>query len=285
MYRPEKCSRMGTVGRRLSTLTAAVSLLLAACAALLWARSYRHVGPTEADSLNFTHSDPYWWAISDPGRLTFCHQAGKDWNSPTAKVQFLGLEYAGSWVGKSCLVNVLVTTFAAAAIVVPSAARWPAQCRKRRSPAVAFAHASGMLPRARQPRTASEWELIAQGQGRSRELAVVRGAWGFRSTGGMDHPVRPASFISAFDTSIRFQRATKKGGHMGRLFRGVFCCRRTNTRNSSDIRSRKLERARWQIVRLADRVADNATWAALQPAETAPKGLAPANHSTGAVVA
>jgi hypothetical protein len=96
------------VGRRLFTLAAALSLLLGACAAILWARSYRHVGPSEADSLNFTHSDPYWWVISNPGRLTFCHQVGKDWDSPVAKVQFLGLEYASSWVGKSCLVNVFV---------------------------------------------------------------------------------------------------------------------------------------------------------------------------------
>lgn len=99
---------MGSVRRWAFTIATLSSLLLAALTILLWARSYRHVGPNEADSLNFTHSDPYWWAISNPGRLTFCHQAGNDWDSPVAKVQFLGLEYASSWVGKSCLVNLLV---------------------------------------------------------------------------------------------------------------------------------------------------------------------------------
>lgn len=94
--------------RRAFTIASLSSLLLAAFTIFLWVRSYRDVGPSEADSLDFTHSDPYWWAISNPGRLTFCHQVGKDWNSPVAKVQFLGLEYAGSWVGKSCLVNLFV---------------------------------------------------------------------------------------------------------------------------------------------------------------------------------
>lgn len=88
---------------------AAVSLLLAAGVIVLWARSYRHISsPEKADSLDFTDSDPYWWVISNPGRLTFCHQMGRDWNSPVAQFRFLGLEFAGSWVGRSSLTNLLI---------------------------------------------------------------------------------------------------------------------------------------------------------------------------------
>jgi hypothetical protein len=125
---------MGTVRRRAFTIATLSSLLLAALTIHLWARSYRHVGPSEADSLNFTHSDPYWWAISDPGRLTFCHQVGKDWDSPTAKVQFLGLEYASSWVGKSCLVNLLVPYWMILApLLILPAAQLRASVRDQRS--------------------------------------------------------------------------------------------------------------------------------------------------------
>jgi hypothetical protein len=125
------------VRRRAFTIATLSSLLLAALTILLWARSYRPVGPSEADSLNFTHSDPYWWASSNPGGLTFCHQTGKDWDSPTAKVQFLGLEYAGSWVGESCLVNLFVPYWMILApLLILPAARLRAgvhdqQCRRR----------------------------------------------------------------------------------------------------------------------------------------------------------
>lgn len=91
------------------TIAAIFSLLLAGLVILLWARSYRHLsGPAEADSLDLTHADPYWWIISNPGQLTFCHQVGKDWNSPTPKLRFLGVEFAGSWVGDSSLVNLFI---------------------------------------------------------------------------------------------------------------------------------------------------------------------------------
>jgi hypothetical protein len=93
----------------LLSLAAMVSLLLGCAVVLLWARSYRHISlPGDADALDFTHSDPYWWVISNPGRLIFCHQVGGGWNSPTPRFRFLGLEFAGSWVGRSSLTNLLV---------------------------------------------------------------------------------------------------------------------------------------------------------------------------------
>jgi hypothetical protein len=91
------------------TFAAWLSLLLAAATTVLWARSYRHVsGAGGADSLDFTHADPYWWLVSNRGQLTLCHQVGHDWNSPVPKLRILGLEYAGSWVGSSSLVNLFV---------------------------------------------------------------------------------------------------------------------------------------------------------------------------------
>jgi hypothetical protein len=84
-------------------------LLLAAVLSILWARSYGDVtargGP---DSFSFTRSDPYGWLVSNPGRLTFCHQAGREWDSPVTKFKMFGVEYAGSWVGGSSLVNLFV---------------------------------------------------------------------------------------------------------------------------------------------------------------------------------
>jgi hypothetical protein len=97
------------VRRPILRLAAAVSLALCAATIVLWVRSYRpRLRAAEADSLNLTHRDPYWWFVSNPGRLIFCHQAGKDWDSPRPKFQIMGLEYAGSWVGESSLVNLLI---------------------------------------------------------------------------------------------------------------------------------------------------------------------------------
>jgi len=86
-----------------------VSAMLFIATFILWPRSYRHPQSiADRDSLNFTHSDPYYWLISNPGRLTFCRQVGKDWPNPTRQFEFLSLEFAGGWNGRSSLVNLLV---------------------------------------------------------------------------------------------------------------------------------------------------------------------------------
>jgi hypothetical protein len=73
------------------------SFLLCIFMITLWARSYRPNATADgADSLDLTHHDPLLWFISNPGRLTFCRQVGKDWDSPHARFKFLGLEYASS---------------------------------------------------------------------------------------------------------------------------------------------------------------------------------------------
>jgi len=86
-----------------------LSAMLFIAAVVLWPRSYRHPQSiAERDSLNFTHADPFYWVISNPGRLAFCRQVGKDWPNPRRQFEFLGLEFAGGWNGKSSLVNLLI---------------------------------------------------------------------------------------------------------------------------------------------------------------------------------
>lgn len=114
------------------TLASALSLLLCGGACVLWARSYRPVGPSEADSVDFTHADPLYWAISNPGQLTLCRQVGKDWNSPTPKFRLLGIEYASSRVGASSLRNLFVPYWMLALVtIVPPLARLAAWRRSR----------------------------------------------------------------------------------------------------------------------------------------------------------
>ena len=91
------------------TLASALSLLLCVATCALWARSYRPtVRADESDALDLTHAEPYYWIIANRGRLTFCRQAGKDWDQPKPVFRLLGIEFAGSWVGKSSLVNLFI---------------------------------------------------------------------------------------------------------------------------------------------------------------------------------
>ncbi|MDB5318957.1 MAG: hypothetical protein JWN40_588 [Phycisphaerales bacterium] len=86
-----------------------LSLLLCAATVILWTRSYRVTRDARSpDSFDFTHAQPLYWVISNPGRLTFCRQEGRDWNSPRPRFNVLGLELAGSVVGDSSLWNLFV---------------------------------------------------------------------------------------------------------------------------------------------------------------------------------
>src|SRR5689334_12317068 len=100
---------MARVRQIVLNLAGIVSALLFIATVVLWPRSYRHTRSIgERDSLDFTHHDPFYWVISDPGRLTFCRQVGRDWPNPRRQFGFLGLEFAGGWNGRSSLVNLLV---------------------------------------------------------------------------------------------------------------------------------------------------------------------------------
>ena len=95
--------------RRVSNSLTVLSLLVCLVAIMLWVRSYRANSQTAgADSFDLTHKEPLYWFISNPGRLTFCRQEGKDWSHPVQHFNLLGLEYASSRVGQSSLANLLV---------------------------------------------------------------------------------------------------------------------------------------------------------------------------------
>ncbi|MDB5293312.1 MAG: hypothetical protein JWL69_4553 [Phycisphaerales bacterium] len=91
------------------TIFCALSLLLCVATCVLWVRSYRPtVRAGDADALDLTHAEPYYWIIANRGRFTFCRQMGKDWDQPKPVFRLLGIEFAGSWVGKSSLVNLFI---------------------------------------------------------------------------------------------------------------------------------------------------------------------------------
>src|SRR4051794_7427574 len=60
-----------------------LSLLACVGAGWLWWRSYRATDAAHPpDALYLTRSEPLYWVVSGPGRLTLCGQRGKDWDSP-----------------------------------------------------------------------------------------------------------------------------------------------------------------------------------------------------------
>jgi hypothetical protein len=118
-------------------LAGIVSALLFIATIILWPRSYRNTQSiAERDALDFTHTDPLYWLISNPGRLTFCRQVGKDWSDPQRRFEFAGLEFAGGWNGGSSLVNLLVPywmlAIATAALPVQRLFAWRVARRARR---------------------------------------------------------------------------------------------------------------------------------------------------------
>jgi hypothetical protein len=119
--------------RRLFTLLSALSLLLCVATCILWVRSRRPpISPVDTDILDFAHADPYYWIVANRGRLTFCRQTGKDWNQPETVFKLLGIEFAGSWVGKSSLVNLDVPYWMLAGLTaLPPAASFIRRLKRR----------------------------------------------------------------------------------------------------------------------------------------------------------
>src|SRR5436190_14141131 len=94
----------------LLNIASVVSLLLCIGSVTWWQRSYApHQSLGDADSINFTRHDPLYWIISNPGRLDFCRQVGKDWDSPRQRFDVAGFEFAASDLGRSStLWNLLI---------------------------------------------------------------------------------------------------------------------------------------------------------------------------------
>ena len=85
--------------RGLYNVLAIASLLLCAASIVLWVRSY-NPNPSigSRDSLSFTHHDPLYWIISDPGKWVFCRQNGRNWDAHELHgFQFLGIDFGGSY--------------------------------------------------------------------------------------------------------------------------------------------------------------------------------------------
>ena len=93
---------------RLVAILAALSLMMAAGAAVLWARSGNYSRPGGPDSLDLTTSEPLIWFVSDRGRLALCRQVGKDWGQPVSHFDLLGFEFASSTVGRSSLADLFI---------------------------------------------------------------------------------------------------------------------------------------------------------------------------------
>jgi len=84
--------------RRLFNFVTAISIVLFIATCALWYRSYRKLTSLDAaDSFNFTHHDPLYWLISEPGRLVLCRQLGRNWGGVELEsFHMLGVHFGGT---------------------------------------------------------------------------------------------------------------------------------------------------------------------------------------------
>jgi hypothetical protein len=106
--------------RILLHIIAVLSLLLCLASAVLWNRSYNITSPSLkiADSIDIRKTDPRYWIVTHPGRLTLCRQVGKNWDHPLKGFKFLGVDFGGLHGQGSMLWNLvlpcwLITTLTA----------------------------------------------------------------------------------------------------------------------------------------------------------------------------
>lgn len=127
--------------RRLLTLGSVLSLLGCVGLCVLWVRSYRTPanGVAGRDHFNMTRSDPRYWLISGPGRLTLCRQEGRNWDNPLDEHALLGVRFGGLWGGDGSLLWNLDVPYwllaAATALPAPLALRRYLRRRRARSAA------------------------------------------------------------------------------------------------------------------------------------------------------
>lgn len=115
------------------TLLATLSFGLFVEVCLLWSRSYQFKPSQVGEAINFRHRDPYWWVVSNHGRLTFCRQHGKDWGPEFPGVHALGVHFGGHNGPNGSLWNLVVPHAYAAAALLPLPAWWVfAMSRDRR---------------------------------------------------------------------------------------------------------------------------------------------------------
>ena len=90
---------MRRAARHVLTISSAPLLLLCVAVCVLWLRSYRAPANSAAaaDSISFTRSEPLYWVIAEPGRLTLCRQVGANWDFPLRGFNAAGIEFGGSW--------------------------------------------------------------------------------------------------------------------------------------------------------------------------------------------
>ena len=110
--------------RVLFTIIAATSLTIAVGVCVLWARSYRFKPSQVGESINFHHSDPYWWVVSNHGELTFCRQHGKDWGPEFPGMHALGVRFGGHNGPNGSLWNLVVPHAYVAALLLSPPAWW-----------------------------------------------------------------------------------------------------------------------------------------------------------------
>jgi hypothetical protein len=125
--------------RPLFTATALLGLGLAIALVTLWVRSLRtRASIGDRDRISFTHVDPLYWIISDPGRLVFCRQKGRNWDGQElGGFDVLSLSFGGTRGGDgSILWNLAVPHWmlTTLAIAVPLARieAWGRDQRRRR---------------------------------------------------------------------------------------------------------------------------------------------------------
>jgi len=112
--------------RSLFTASALLGLALVIALVTLWVRSLRTLPSiSERDRISFTHVDPLYWIISDPGRMVFCRQKGRNWDGQElGGFDVLGFSFGGTRGGDgSILWNLAVPYWmlTTVAIVVPLA--------------------------------------------------------------------------------------------------------------------------------------------------------------------
>ena len=134
-----------TIKRRLLLGCSASSLLLCVTLAVLWSRSYRNgegAMTGKADSFSITKTEPLYWFIAGPGKLTLCGQRGKAWDNPLPHgFDSHGFSYGGLWGDDGSLLWNVVAPFWALVLLTAILPAYEAIAfvrRRRRSRQVGF---------------------------------------------------------------------------------------------------------------------------------------------------
>ena len=95
--------------------------LLSLLVCVVWSRSHRFDQSQVGDSFYLRRTDPYWWVISNRGRLTLCYQRGRDWGTEFDLFDRAGFGFGGFRGPNGCLYNLKVPHW----FVVLGLLAWP----------------------------------------------------------------------------------------------------------------------------------------------------------------